>query len=350
MLGIMSSPETLEAAPDESLDAKRHRVGGRNDEELAQQSPDRYGEIHAEQEEQKEHTTKIERSDLQPHPIPAGGTEIILQRHGKYVREPTDPYAGSLSDPAAERAAATQYFEDLLAQIPPDERDTVDVIFLASDTQYFSQGRRSHETATVAQQAALGVLESHGISASHILNYTGRFHTSRHSTDRMPSMTGPKTIPRLREPNFLNDSPDFLDFLLQKYGGINLDFWKAFEEDIHRQEREAMGAEGPDDIADRTAFTVRALARYASLYHQSHPGRRLVIWAGTHYDTISPFVKRDIFEVGKEQQLLVDYGAGVTIDIDAQGHAVTEIGGREYSVPLTKRSDHSDETPPPEPS
>ncbi len=62
-----------------------------------------------------------------------------------------------------------------------------------------------------------------------------------------------------------------------------------------------------------------------------------MIWGATHYDTISPYVKRDLFEVGKETQLMVDYGGGITIDIDANGTAKTELGGKEYQVPLKKK-------------
>lgn len=281
------------------------------------------------------HSTRIERSDIHPYPIASGGTKIVLQRHGEYERERGTDQTGSLTDPRTEREAATEFFSGLLDQIPEDERNTVDVVFVASDTQYFDGGRRSYETATVAQQAALAVFEQYGVPAQNIINFSGRLHTSRHATDRMPSVTGPKTTPNLREPNFLNDSPDFLDFLLEKYGGMNLEFWKAFEGDVHRDVRLAMGAEGPDDIADRTGFTVNVLSRYAQMYHQENPGRRLVIWGGTHYDTISPLVKRDVFRVGKEEQLLVDYGAGITIDIDPHGQATTHIGGKEYEVPLT---------------
>ncbi len=347
--------ETIEEPREGDADTTsklREVHGGRNDEELALASPDSYREIHAIQEAKGEYPTTIERSDLKPRQIAVGGTEIVLQRHGRYERERGSYFAGSLTDPRAEREAATHYFEDLLAQLPEKERDTVDIVFVASDTQYFEGGRRSHETATIAQQAALAVLETHDIPAQHILNFTGRLHTSIHSNDRAASAIGPRTMPTLREPNFLNDSPEFVDFMLQKYGGVNLEFWKAFEEDRHREEREAMGAEGPDDIANRTGFTVNVFSRYARLYHHHNPGRRLVIWAGTHYDTISPFVKRDVFGVGKERQLLVDYGAGVTIDINPDGHATTTIGEHEYAVPLTvqKTRKHSSKPQPPEPS
>ncbi len=287
-----------------------------------------YGELSTEVEAAQELPTKLEKSDIQAHPIEAGQTEIILQRHGAYIRDREDPRVGSLSEEAAaaEKASAKRYFESFLGGIPQAERDAVDVLVVASDTQYFEGGRRSYETATLAQEAASEVFEAEGLPGTNIINTTGR----------LSGEGGPKPMRKLREPNFINDSPDFLDYMLEKYGGMNLDFWIAFEEDKEKETRLAMGAEGPDDIADRTAFTVQALARYAAAYHRANPDRRLIIWAATHYDTISPFVKRDVFGVGKEQQLLVDYGAGITIDIDTEGKATTELGGKAYEVPLKK--------------
>lgn len=291
-------------------------------------TPEEYNELGVEAEKAVEFPTKIEKSDIQAHPIDPGETEIVLLRHGAYVRDRENPKAGSLTEESevAEKAKATEYFESLLAQLPEEERSKVDVLVVASDTQYFEGGRRSYETATLGQQAAQEVFERNGVSVSNIINSTGQ----------LKGEGGPRPMPRLREPKFLTESPDFLDFMLNKYGGINLDFWVAFETDTEKETRLAMGAEGPDDIADRTAFTVRALARYAEAYHKANPDRRLVIWGATHYDTISPFVKRDIFKIGKERQLLVDYGAGIVIDIDSDGLAKTDIGGKEYPVPLKK--------------
>lgn len=306
--------------------SKEQKVGGgRNDEFKSAQE---YAEFDVEVAEPAKLPTKIEKNDIKAHPIAKGETELVIQRHGAYIRDREDPNVGSLSEESAavEKAAATSYFESFLSQLPETEREAVDVLVVASDTQYFEGGRRSYETATLAQEAAKEVFEREGLPAANIINATGR----------LSGEGGPRTMPKLREPNMLNQSPDFLDFMLQKYGGINLDFWIAFEEDRDKETRLAMGAEGPDDIADRMAFTVRTLARYSQAYHRANPDRRLVIWAATHYDTISPFVKRDIFGVGKEQQLMVDYGAGITIDVDTEGNATTELSGKQYQVPLKK--------------
>lgn len=279
-----------------------------------------------EQDEVKpELPTSIERSDIQPHAIETGETELVLQRHGKYARNAEQGEVGSLTDYEGEKTAAAEYFSKFLEQLPEDERGSVDVLIVASDTQYKGGGRRSLETAVAAQEAAQEVLAD--VEGTRILNET---HDLRGDG-------GPRPMPKMREPQMFTKSPDFVKFLQESHDpDMGLKFWIAFEEDLEKETREEMGAEGPDEIADRMNFSVRALARYAEAYHKANPGRRLIIWADTHYDTISPFVKRDVFNTGKEAQLLVDYGAGITIDIDKTGKAVTELGGKEYEVPLEK--------------
>ncbi len=310
--------------------SEEKKVGGGRHEDQGFKGAEEYAEIGAVAEEPGEFPTKIEKSDIKPHKIKPGETEIVFQRHGAYVRDREDPHVGSLSEESAaeEKKASKSYFDNFIKNVPEQDRDKIDVLIVASDTQYFGAGRRSMETAQQAQQAVSEVFEEKGIPTANIINSTGRLRGEG----------GPRPMPKLREPNFLNDSPDFLDYMLEKYKGINVNFWTAYEEDQEKETRLAMGAEGPDDIADRTAFSLRALARYAKAYHAANPDRRLIIWGATHYDTISPFVKRDIFGVGKEQQLLVDYGGGISIDIDSEGKATTEIRGKEYEVPLKKTS------------
>jgi len=104
----------------------------------------------------------------------------------------------------------------------------------------------------------------------------------------------------------------------------------------YKETREKMGAEGPDEITDRMKLMVDVLTRYSRFYHKKHPDRRLIIWAATHYDTISPYIKRGIFEVGKDIPLGVDYGAGILINLDQDGKGTVKIAGKEYKVPKEK--------------
>lgn len=285
---------------------------------------------YAEMESQSSFPEKIERDDLKSHPIERGGTEIVLQRHGKYIRDPEDPNTGSLTPEAqqAEKEAAETYFKTLIESIPAEERDTLKIMVVASDTQYRGGGRRSYETADIVQKVAIDSLAENKIPAENVINIS----------HDLKGDGGPRPMPQIREPQMFDKSPDFVKFLTEKYGDLGLDFWIAFEEDKEIETRQSMGAEGPDEIADRMAFSVRALARYAENYHRTNPDSRLVVWAATHYDTISPFVKREVFGVGKDKALMVDYGAGIAVDIDPSGKATTEIAGKQYEVPIKKET------------
>lgn len=132
------------------------------------------------------------------------------------------------------------------------------------------------------------------------------------------------------------DSPEFVEFLKNKYGGMNKDFWIAFEEDVEKEKRVAMGAEGPEEIVDRLKHALAILSRFSQMYHRAHQDRRLIIWATTHYDTISPFVKQEIFKVGKDVPLAVDYGAGIAIEITPDGEMKTKIKDTEYQIDAEK--------------
>jgi hypothetical protein len=328
---------------------KQQAAAGRNDEELTALEPAAFAAWQA--RETANFPRNIEVRDFEPKAIGPDETLIVLQRHPKYFRrtDGEDQVPGALVDPVGSREADAKFFEEFLAQIPPNERDKVDVLFLGSDTQYHGQGRRSFETAQVAQEAVASVLEAHGMSPdniySHILNYSGddaaAGQPAQHLVDPAdrsgfnPKAGAPEPMAHLSEPNVFNDSPEFIEWLKQQTDGeIGLQFFIAYEEDQFKERRQAMGAEGPDEIADRTAYAIHLMADFAKQYHADHTDRRLLIWAGTHYDTISPLVKRDVLGAPKEQPLGVDYGAGITIKVDRQGRGSTSVSKKDYVMPL----------------
>ncbi len=276
---------------------------------------------------------EISKSDLEPVPIGLGETEVVLQRHGKYERSIESTNVGSLSEEGREdvEALAGSFFEQLFESIPESERKNLDILLLASDTQYRGGGRRSMETADHVMEAAKEKIEKYGLGGNQLLNATGRFHGDG----------GTRPEPKLREPQMIENSPEFLDFLKSKYGDMGRDFWIAFEEDREKEAREQMGAEGPDQIADRLSTVVETLSRFSRFHHDKNPGRRLLIWAVTHYDTISPYTKREILRTTKEAPLGVDYGAGIVIKIDEKGERKVQLSGDEYTVPKRKRENET---------
>lgn len=283
-----------------------------------------------------EHPTYLERADLVVGHLDAGGTEIVLQRHGKYIKDKEDPNSGSLTEEAVrlETESAVRYFNELLDALTPEERNETYVLFVASDTGYADGGRRSYETVTIAEEVARTILVEKGVSSANILNIS----------HKLEGQGSPRPMTQLREPQLFGESPDFVKYMRDKYGDLGKEFWIAFEEDVEKETRLSMGAEGPDEIADRMKKAVKILTRYASLFHMEKPNSRLVIWAGTHYDTISPFVKRDVLRKDKAAAVFVDYGGGVTIDIDSNNTAIVNINSEQRALDL------ENETPSPKSS
>lgn len=277
--------------------------------------------------EQKEFVIKkIERSDISREMPKEGETEIIMQRHEAYIRDVEDEKAGSLKEEEAKKSydQAVEIFKSKLENLPEDERDTVDVLVIASNTQYV-KGRRSFETAAQVLKGTEDVFKEYGIDEKQILNSGAR---------RAGEENRPTKNTAILEPQFIDQSPEFREFLKEKYGdgAMNQKFWQAFEEDWEKEEREKVGAEGPDDILERYSKFMNVLAKFSEVYHKKHPGRRLIIWPTSHYDTISPYVKKMTGMDTKKDYLAVDYGAGISLKIDKMGKMTSKIKGQEFII------------------
>lgn len=202
---------------------------------------------------------------------------------------------------------------------------------IGSPTAYMGKGQRSMETAATVLGTIGSVYEQYKLSPNQILNNQKRL-----------KLDG-RVIPsgKIVEPKIFEDSPEFVDFLMEYANTDNIDkaFFTAFEDDEEpvRSKRLEMGAEGPMDMADRLADFLYAMKLYSDKYHKAHPGRRLLIWVASHYDTISPFVKSRI-RGSLDGYIPVDYGGGFCVRIAQDGSASTVIGGDSYSIPLVKAS------------
>jgi hypothetical protein len=276
----------------------------------------------------------ITRNDVWAEAPEVNGTELIVQRHEEYVRDPSSPQRGSLTTESAERGRlqTERVFKGILEQIPESERGLIDVMVVGSPTQYMDGGRRSMETAVQVLAGLRTVFNEYNLSPSQLLN-----NQSRLKLEGKPIQS--KSIV---EPKIFSENPDFVEFLKQEQygnGAINQGFFKAYEEDegVVRETRLAMGAEGPEDMANRLGNYLYALKRYSEKYHRNNSGKRLIIWTVSHYDTISPFVRTRIGG-GKEGYLGVDYGAGIAINLKPDGSSVTKIGGKDYAIPLVRTS------------
>ncbi len=286
-----------------------------------------------------EKPSEITREDLRPVDIHPGETEIVLQRHGRYERSSESSNVGSLTLEAQEQEMneALEFFRKQLESTPPEDREKVDLLVVGSDTSYKGGGKRSTETGNIVLQAARQVLSEFGLSNQQIINIRDENILRGNNGEIRPT-------PLIREPKLFDGSPkseEFRRFLEEKYGGnkeygVESKFFIAFESDWEKEKRLELGVEGPEDMADRMQREVNVLARYSRLYHEANPGRRLVLWAATHYDTISPFIKLKVIDQNLEDYLGVDYGAGVVIKLDKSGDAVTTLSDKPYPVPVKK--------------
>jgi len=275
---------------------------------------------------------KISREHIWAEIPEKNGTELIVQRHEEYIKDKTDPHKGSLFPEAAVRAneQTTRVFQGMIEQIPEGLRQFLDVMVVASPTQYENGGRRSLETAGEVLGGIQKVFDQYHLSPDQLLN----------NQERLKLNGQPIQSKSIVEPKIFNDNPDFVQYLKDNFGNgaVNTGFFVAYETDQGevRERRLAAGAEGPMDMADRLANYLYALKLYSDKYHREHPGRRLLIWTVSHYDTISPYIKSRIGGGTEEGFLGVDYGAGFAINLKPDGTSTTKIGEKTYSISLVK--------------
>lgn len=272
---------------------------------------------------------KIEKTDIRVPRLETGTSAIIFQRHGKYDRDNISETAGSL---LAEDAQATferdiTFFDGLLAD-DTDDNETM-ILFTSSDTQYAGKGYRSMETAQLAENAAIEVMNRLGIDPSkRIINLNTDFKTNPFEA------TGQSIRPdkKIREPQIF-DNLDYVNFLKDKYGGLNPQAWSAHEMDAEKEKREEFGAESVYDMLDRTKQSIAIMERYARVFHANNPNKKLVIWTASHYDTISPLVK-DATGTSFDKYLPVDYGAGVVIELGKDSAPTLNAQGQKVKLQL----------------
>lgn len=262
--------------------------------------------------------------------LSAGESAIVFQRHGKYERDKTSEQSGSITSDAVEdlTASGQAFFNELLANEPNPE--DVMVLFVSSDTKY-GQGYRSMETAQIAEDAAIAAFSSTGLDPrTQIINLSPSFKT--HVFDETGQRI--RSDPKIHEPEFL-DNEGYVQFLKDKYSDGNSltpRAWAMHEMDADKEAREEHGAEGVHDIVSRTKKSLSILERYSKIFHANNPGKKLVIWAASHYDTLSPLVK-DATGSDFGDYLPVDYGAGITIELK-NGEPSFELSGERVVLNL----------------
>lgn len=281
----------------------------------------------------------IREGDLRVVLPSAGETTFVLQRNAKDERNPESPNYGALTPEAVEKTRndAKTYFERILNSLPPDERGQLEILIVASDapliapegSEFNSPHKRALETAAAVMRGAHEALQELNLSEDQIIN-------SSLPAIRSRAGEGSKDIAEFAELEplqILRKSPEFVKFLKEKYG-VGKDFWAAYEADKEKAEREKLGAEGVEDIAERMGHIIKLLTRYGRMIHSRQKDKRLIIWAVSHYDSLSPFIKKKVLGKPTTDYLPIDAGGGITLEVDKEGKAKTELGGKKIDVRL----------------
>ncbi len=264
----------------------------------------------------KEVSITVDSASIVPM-IDKNQTQLIFQRHCNYDRKNGKLHPESVED---QKSIMQSFITDLKNSFSTEDLQNTYFLFTSSNTVSDNDFKRCIETTNIAMESIKQFLKEHHISTSHIINlnedsnYNGQIHESR----------------QLVEPKMFTDGTGYYDFLSKKYNGINVDFWTDFEEDLSKEKREELGAEGPEQIVERAVCYIQILQRYASYFHKKYPNSRLVIWNGTHYDLISPLVKQRILHLEKSFWLKVDYCGGISLVIDELNGVIANVNGARY--------------------
>jgi len=270
-------------------------------------------------------------------------TVIILHRNARDNRNKNSELGmGELELEAAEQSKldAEKYFNAMLESLEEKERKEIMFLVVAAKSEWeipTDEGgikcghKRAVETAKKVIEGIKNSLDKFSLSEDQFMTQSNR--------EGRPSVIKKKLTDLL----MFEDSPKFAEFLNTKNPLTgdkekDLHYWLAFENDEYEETRIEMGAEGPDEIANRIDSYIKLVEKSMKNYHKRNPNKRVVVWIDTHYDTISPYVKRVIAGLEKTDWVSVDSGAGIVIKL-GKDQAITNIQGKDYD--LKKKLDSS---------
>lgn len=278
----------------------------------------------------------VKKEDLKvPKSFEQGETLIIPIVNVKDIRDPKDGEIGALYPDQAKdfENRMETFFDDIYKEIPENERQNVDVIFLAGEDSLVTPGedglrsphQRAVETGDLAIAGIKKIMDKYGIDPEKSLTT---------KNDRPIAITHLNDL-RFLHPLGSESEERYRKYLEKKYGAAGRELWKAFECDDDKEERKKFGAEGPDEIADRTANVMNISSTIADLYQESNPQKRVIVFTFGHYDNLSPWVKKHLVGVEPAKGFVpMEKGGGLVIKRTTNKTASTNIGGKEYKVKL----------------
>lgn len=261
-------------------------------------------------------------------------TLILLQRHSRYdssvprdLKNITDrerEICGHLTEQGIKETEeiTRERLEKILAENPEE----TDFLIVSSPTFWYNLpelGQRAIETSEVIVKTIIDELKKRGLSKEQLLNLSGKFKGDFARPEQ-----------RLQETQ-LFQVPPFEKFMLKKYGGMGGDFWDAYSADVDREKRKELGAEGSVDIANRVNRVMTIVARFAKMYHETHPDRKIVVWMVSHGEDLEPFIQRN-YGV-KPDEFIANYNEAVSISVDDEGNGILHVRDKDFDANLPNK-------------
>lgn len=258
---------------------------------------------------------------------------IVLQCNARDERDPDSKIFGTITPEGILKARkkAQDFFKTFITSIPEDERKDIDILVLASNATldspegFMSEHKRASETAEATMDGICEALKEAGLSLNQLLNF------SEFKQDTEPN--GVIEFEELEDTQIFRETPEFVQHLVSKHGSKE-NFWIQYEQDTDKKTRQRMKAEGVDDIASRMGSFMRLLAQASQERHKNDNGKRLVIWTVSHYDAISPFIKRRVLDRPATDYLPINKTGGITMEVTQGGEVVTQIHNQKFNVDL----------------
>lgn len=287
-------------------------------------------------EEQPEVRLDIRQEDIHPEIPEEDGTVLVLQVNARDDRkDPHSPDFGQLVPESAEQAQdqAKNFFHDIYKNLPLEERNKTATLVISSNAELKMPGktnsphRRAYETGEKVLAGISEAMKEYGVNQDSLLN------------NSLEMQGRPLTMEKLVDLKMWDESPEFVDFLVNKYGDTKK-LWQAYEGDVHLDERTNMAAEGPVEIAIRTREALTDITQgVVTEYHEKHPGQRLFVWVIGQYDNLAPAINGYVYQADPTKLYTpMEKGGGITIKINKENtEAETTVGGNTFQVPAFVR-------------
>ncbi|MBI4919073.1 hypothetical protein HY837_04025 [archaeon] len=278
-------------------------------------------------EECSQPIAKIKITDISPSIILQGETLMVIQCNAPDNRKPGTAKIGHITFGGKRIAIkqAKEFFNSLFNMHGADA-SSIDIRLIASSVTLttpegiISDRKRAVDTSYCVIRGLLSAMSSYKIPPEHFLNLKA-------------NGGAPLETDELHDLKMFEQSSAFVEFLKKKYGPGTKEFWMNYEIDKHSTLAKRIGVEDQNKIADRVYQAVFAERIFAEDYHKHHPGKRLVTWIIGHYDSLSPFMKKHVFNLSDLTLYLgIEKCGGLTIICRKNGSMESLFRGKRYTI------------------